>query len=155
MEMNEKTLSRTVQQGVPKSQMNRVENVRELYHQMISSEKYYFSELKPSHLQDKLAVVYAITNFHTQQVLYVGKTTNLRRRLYTNHLMGPLTNARLKKYLIDDIDVPEVSDVVNAKNYLKEHCYFQYVAESDMRLRGQLEGLFSYLLDAKYVDKEH
>lgn len=88
-------------------------------------------------------------------ILYVGKTTKLRRRLYTNHLMGNLATARLKKYLIDDPEMTDVSDLESAKQYIKNNCYFQYVEEPDMRKRGQLEGLFSYLLNVRYVDKEH
>ena len=122
---------------------------------MINSKRYYFSELKPSQLEENLSVVYSITNFKSNQVLYVGKTTKLRRRLYTNHLMGPTTNARLKKYLIDDQSLPNVFDLKTAKQYIKDNCYFQYIVEPDMRKRGQLEGLFSFILNVKYVDKEH
>ena len=135
--------------------MDRIKEIPALLKEMIDSEKYYFSELKPSALDKDLAVVYAITNFKTNEVLYVGKTTKLRRRLYTNHLMGNLANARLKKYLIDDPELPNISDIDLAKQFLKDNCYFQYVAEPDMRKRGQLEGLFSFVLNVKYVDKEH
>ena len=69
--------------------------------------------------------------------------------------MGNLATARLKKYLIDDPLITNVSDLDSAKQYIKNNCYFQYVEESDMRKRGQLEGLFSYLLNVRYVDKEH
>ena len=69
--------------------------------------------------------------------------------------MGNLATARLKKYLIDDIGITDVSDLSSAKQYIKDNCYFQYVVEPDMRKRGQLEGLFSYLLNVRYVDKEH
>ena len=69
--------------------------------------------------------------------------------------MGNLATARLKKYLIDDPEIKDVSDLDSAKQYIKNHCYFQYIEESDMRKRGQLEGLFSYLLNVRYVDKEH
>ena len=135
--------------------MDRIKEIPALLKEMTDSEKYYFSELKPSALDKDLAVVYAITNFKTNEVLYVGKTTKLRRRLYTNHLMGNLATARLKKYLIDDIGITDVSDLSSAKQYIKDNCYFQYVVEPDMRKRGQLEGLFSYLLNVRYVDKEH
>ena len=135
--------------------MDRIKEIPALLEKMLDSKKYYFNELKPSQLVEYLSVVYAITNFNTNQVLYVGKTTNLRGRLYTNHLMGPLANARLKKYLIDDPEILEVNDLASAKQYIKDNCYFQYVAEDNMRKRGQLEGLFSFLLDVKYVDKEH
>lgn len=135
--------------------MNRISEIPALYDSMIQAEKYYFSDVKPSQLEENLPVVYSITNFKTGMVLYVGKTTRLRRRLYTNHLMGSLNTARLKKYLIDDPEAPEVVDLDSAKKYLKANCYFQYVAEYDMRKRGQLEGLFSFILNVKYVDKEH
>lgn len=135
--------------------MDRIKEIPALLEAMLYSKKYHFSELKPSQLEEYLPVVYAITNFNTNQVLYVGKTTNLRGRLYTNHLMGPTANARLKKYLIDDPNIPEVKDPASAKQFIKDNCYFQYLAEPDMRKRGQLEGLFSYILDVKYVDKEH
>lgn len=135
--------------------MERLKEIPLLIAQMKDSPIYYFNSLKPSDLPIDLSVVYAITNFHTNEVLYVGKTTKLRRRLYTNHLMGNLATARLKKYLIDDPEIKEVIDLNSAKQYIKDHCFFQYVTEYDMRKRGQLEGLFSYLLDVRYVDKEH
>lgn len=135
--------------------MDRIQEISLLQNQMKGSKKYYFSELKPSDLDENLCVVYAITNFRTNEILYVGKTTKLRRRLYTNHLMGNLATARLKKYLIDDSQMTDVSDLESAKQYIKNNCYFQYVEEPDMRKRGQLEGLFSYLLNVRYVDKEH
>lgn len=135
--------------------MDRINQIPLLLKELVDSDKYYFNELKPSQLEKELAVIYSITNYKTNVVLYVGKTTKLRRRLYTNHLMGSLANARLKKYLIDDLKLPHITNIEEAKQYIKDNCYFQYIAEPDTRRRGQLEGLFSYLLDVKYVDKEH
>jgi len=106
-------------------------------------------------LEDGLAVVYAIFNKDTNETLYVGRTKNLRRRLYTSHLMGPQTNARLKKYLVEDSNEPTITTMNDAKTYLKEHCYFQYIPESDTRIRGQIEGLLSYVLDVRYMHEEH
>ena len=114
-----------------------------------------FADLKPSMIQDGLSGVYAITNFHTGEVLYVGRTKNLRQRLYNNHLMGPTSNARLKKYLIEDPEEITVTDIEAAKNYLKDNCYFQYLTESDIIKRGQLEGLLSFMLNVKYIHEEH
>ena len=88
--------------------MDRIQEIPSLQQRMLDSKKFYFSNLKPSDLQIDLCVVYAITNFHTNEILYVGKTTKLRRRLYTNHLMGNLATARLKKYLIDDTEITDV-----------------------------------------------
>lgn len=125
------------------------------YQTLAHSPVYTFEELKPSMLEDGLAVVYVISHRETGEVLYVGRTKNLRRRLYTNHLMGPPANARLKKYLVEDENESDIETMEDAKKYLRENCQFQYVVESDSRRRGQLEGLFSYLLNVRYIDEEH
>ena len=99
--------------------------------------------------------VYAIFDQVTGATLYVGRTKNIRRRLYTNHLMGPETNARLKKYLYKDSDRPDIPDMVAAKQYLIDNCYFQYIRVDEMIKRGQIEGLLSYLLNVTYIHEEH
>ena len=128
---------------------------KEIADQLLSSEKVDFKGLTPSRLEDGLSVVYAIIDKRDGKVLYVGRTKNLRRRLYTNHLMGPATNARLKKYLTEDSERPDIPDMDAAKQYLIDCCYFQYTPVEDMRTRGQIEGLLSYLLDVQYIHEEH
>lgn len=122
---------------------------------ILSAPKFYFKELKPSMLIDKLAAVYSITDASTGEVLYVGRTKNIRQRLYNNHLMGPKTNARLKKYLVDDPNQPQITDMLAAKEYLKSSCYAQFIPEDDMVKRGQIEGLISYMLNVRYIHEEH
>ena len=122
---------------------------------ILNAPKLYFKDLKPSMLVDKLAAVYAITDASTGEVLYVGRTKNVRQRLYNNHLMGPKTNARLKKYLVEDPDQPQITDMLAAKEYLKANCYAQYIPEDNMVKRGQIEGLISYMLNVRYIHEEH
>lgn len=129
--------------------------VSEIHQNFISRKKYFFANLVPSMLENKLPVVYAIFNKYTGETLYVGRTKNLRQRLYTNHLMGPKTNARLKKYLVEDAAETQINTMDEAKNYLKQNCYFQYLEERDTRKRGRIEGLLSYLLDVRYIHEEH
>ncbi len=106
-------------------------------------------------MMESVPGVYAIYDRDTGATLYVGRTKSIRRRLYTNHLMGPEANARLKKYLLNDDRRPEVSTLDEAKKYLQEHCDFQYIRVDDMTVRGQVEGLLSYLLDVTYIHEEH
>ena len=122
---------------------------------ILNAPKLYFKDLKPSMLVDKLAAVYAITDASTGEVLYVGRTKNVLQRLYNNHLMGPKTNARLKKYLVEDPDQPQITDMLTAKEYLKANCYAQYIPEDNMVKRGQIEGLVSYMLNVRYIHEEH
>lgn len=133
----------------------RLIDAKRIVDDILHAPKYYFKELKPSLLPDQLAAVYAITDTSTGEILYVGRTKNVRRRLYTNHLMGPKTNARLKKYLVEDPNQPQITDMLAAKEYLKANCYAQYLPEDDMVKRGQIEGLLSYMLNVRYIHEEH
>ncbi len=103
-----------------------------------------------------MSVVYVIFNKDTDEALYVGRTRKLRRRLYTNHLQGNKSAARLKKYLVDDNqNFPEINDYEKAKVWLKDNCYFQFVEVQDSRERGHVEGLLGFLLDSRYIEEEH
>lgn len=133
---------------------NRLEQARTIVEQLLQSKMYSFQGLRPSILES-VPGVYAIYDRDTVSTLYVGRTKNIRRRLYTNHLMGPETNARLKKYLWKDDRRPEITTMDEAKRYLQEHCDFQYIREDDKIVRGQVEGLLSYLLDVTYIHEEH
>lgn len=126
-----------------------------LANQLTSSPPLYFKGLTPSDIPENIAGVYVIFDDLTRETLYVGRTKNLRRRLYTNHLHGPKENARLKKYLVEDETQDHIQDMADAKKYLKDYCYVKYIKEDDTVRRGRIEGLFSYLFDVKYIHEEH
>ena len=137
-------------ENIPK----RMDEAQRIVDQLLNSQQYTFRGLTPSMLES-VPGVYAIFDKTTGATLYVGRTKNIRRRLYTNHLMGPETNARLKKYLYKDSDRPDIPDMVAAKQYLIDNCYFQYIRVDEMVKRGQIEGLLSYLLNVTYIHEEH
>lgn len=128
---------------------------RKIAEQLLKSAPLYFRNLTPSDLPEQIPGVYAIFDKDRNEVLYVGRTKDLRRRLYTNHLHGPKANARLKKYLVDDELQTSVKDMAEAKQYLKDHCYVKYLVEEDTLRRGRIEGLLSYLLNVRYIHEEH
>lgn len=125
----------------------------QLAEDFLSTRKISFSEIKPADLPDKPGV-YAIACKDTEETLYVGRTKNIRQRLYKQHLNGAFSNARLKKYLVEDPQT-DIPDIIAAKQYLLDNCYFQYIIVKDTLKRGQLEGLLSYLLDVRYMYEEH
>ena len=135
--------------------MERLAEAKRIVENLLGSKRYDFDGLKPSDLEDRLSVVYAIFDKTDGACLYVGRTKNLRQCLDTNHLMGPASNARLKKYLAEDLSREDIPTMEAAKQYLINHCYFQYRPVPDMRTRGQIEGLLSYLLDVRYIHEEH
>lgn len=132
---------------------NALNDGRMLVKQLLSAPPLYFGNLTPSDIPEGISGVYAI--FDSKEVLYVGRTKNLRRKLYTNHLHGPKSNARLKKYLVEDESEEEIMNMDDAKQYLKDNCYVKYIVEDDTIQRGKIEGLLSYLLDVRYIHEEH
>ena len=110
-----------------------------------------FSELLPSDIKENLSGVYFIAT-KKHEILYVGKASNLRRRIYTNQLQGNLSTARLKKYLIEDKELPEIDNPKKAKEWIKKICYFKILTEEDIRNRAEYEHLLSYYLSPRYLD---
>jgi predicted GIY-YIG superfamily endonuclease len=139
---------------LPPNYRQRYENMIIFIEKIWNQPSIKFSELTPSVLNEEGAV-YIIALIETDKVLYIGRTVNCRRRLYTNHLMGNQSTARLKKYLIEDPNVIEVTDYPSAKQYLRERCYFKYLPEEDSRTRGMMEGGLAYPLNVRYIEKEH
>ena len=135
--------------------MDRLAEAQRIVEELLDSKRYDFDGLQPSDLEDRLPVVYAIFDKVDGACLYVGSTKSPRRRLYTKHLSGSESNARLKKYLIEDPNQRNIDTTAAANYFLIDQCYFQYLTVPDMRMRGQIEGLLSYLLDVRYIHEEH
>ena len=126
----------------------------EIWDKIFSGQVYAFSSIVPSDLPEK-AGVYVIWLKDTEEVLYVGRTKNIRQRLYTNHLMGNKSSARLKKYLVDDTNLPSIVEYSDAKQYIKDNCCFQFILVEDNNERGHIEGLLGFLTEARYIEMEH
>jgi predicted GIY-YIG superfamily endonuclease len=113
-----------------------------------------FSKMTPS-LLPEIAGVYLITKIEDEGEVpyYIGRTKNLRQRLYTQHLMGSLANAQLKKYLIDNKICSTIKD---AKEFIKSYCAARWLEENDYRVRGAIEGYCTAMLFPAYgIDEEH
>lgn len=121
---------------------------------LLASKPLAFSQMTPSRVPTSPGV-YLITALLNGGELpyYVGRSKNLQQRLYNNHLMGPISNARLKKYLIDS---GECADINAAKEFIRSTCIARWIEESDMRRRGAIEGYVTGLLIPKYgIFEEH
>jgi predicted GIY-YIG superfamily endonuclease len=113
-----------------------------------------FKNMRPTKLPRQAAVyiIYTAKGGPTAPY-YIGRTKNLQQRLYRNHLMGSLSNARLKKYLID---AQECADLASAKTFIRAHCHARWVLIRDMRERFLAEGFLAATLQPKYgVYEEH
>ncbi len=143
-------------------QTNRLKAISKLVNHKSFLNEYYnkLIEFNPVKFNDDIynkvpnkAGVYAISLVKNSEYLYIGRTKNLKQRLYNNHLMGPLSNSRLKKYLIDNNICCNLDD---AKNYILNECQFSYVFVDNYRERGMIEGYFTGMLKPKFgIDEEH
>lgn len=126
----------------------------EKYEALINSKAISFRELVPSMIP-QIEGIYLITARKSRYEVpyYIGRSINLRRRIYTNHLMGSVANARLKRYLIAS---GECKDVVDAKNFIRNNCNVRWIEESNVRQRGAIEGYAMGLLFPEYgIYQEH
>jgi len=113
-----------------------------------------FAEMNRKQLPE-VGGVYLITALkgNVEIPYYVGRSKNLSNRIYRNHLMGALSNARLKKYLIS---TGECRNVKSAKRFIKEKCFARWIEESGVRKRGAIEGYVTGLLFPKHgIYEEH
>ena len=113
-----------------------------------------FSEMTPKCLPARGGVYLITARAKDHEIpYYVGRTGNLRRRLYTNHLMGPESNSRLKHYLIA---ARRCKDAKAGKKFLMRHCNVRWVLEGNSRHRGAIEGYVTAVLFPKYgIADEH
>ena len=80
--------------------------------------------------------------------IYVGKTSNLRDRIYTKLLMGDSQVHTLKRKLI----ATEFPDEETAKQYLRSDCQIQYLEIPGGRDRTFFEHFTISVLTPKYND---
>lgn len=131
----------------------RLKYAKEIWNDIMSSPVHWFSSFPQLRLPEE-AGVYIIWLKDPKEALYVGRTTNIHCRIYTNHLMGNESTARLKKYLVEDEELPNIDSYEEAKQYIKDNCCFQYIPIEDSNERGYVEGLLSFLTKVRYIQKE-
>lgn len=131
-------------------------SIKNIVESLEAKECVYFENLHEDTLVEGLPVVYVIFNKNNYEALYVGRTTDLRGRLYTNHLMGNKSTARLKKYIVEDnINFSNIKKYSEAKKWIKENCCFKYIEVKDSNDRGHIEGLLGFVLNSRYIESEH
>ena len=72
--------------------------------------------------------------------------------------MGNTSNARLKKYITEDVLHTCFGSKKNAKEYIRNNCHVRWILEDDLSRRGcgALEGYFTARLFPKYgIYEEH
>ena len=128
--------------------------IQDKYDALIKCPSISFKSIVPSMIP-QVGGVYLITarKSNYEVPYYIGRSMNLRRRIYTNHLMGPIANARLKRYLVGS---GECRDVIDAKEFIRNNCNVRWIEENDSRRRGAIEGYaIGFLFPVYGIYQEH
>lgn len=122
--------------------------------ELLNADALRFSLLTPGKVPKSPGVYVISALIDGEEVpYYIGRTKNLSQRLYNNHLMGPLSNARLKKYLIES---GEASDRAAAKEFILCNCQVRWLTQEGYRERGAIEGYATGVLFPKHgIYEEH
>ncbi|TKJ87223.1 hypothetical protein PaeCFBP13512_18550 [Paenibacillus sp. CFBP13512] len=166
----------SVAEKLPQEYIDRCDDLLTLLNTIWKSPMILFQKLVPSDLNelDAKGGVYVIGMLSSNEILYVGRTKNLKRRLYTNHLMGNQSTARLKKYLTSDellrefaksmeavftlptsAEYDKASSYKLAKEFLRKNCYIKFLEIDESRLRGLTEGGLAYAFNVRFIEDEH
>lgn len=78
-----------------------------------------------------------------QNSIHVGEAGNLRQRIYTNQLHGDEMASSVKKKLIGS---GKCKDMEEARQYLKDRCFVQYIFIEDESLRKFFEHFATSIL---------
>ncbi|MCL9662130.1 GIY-YIG nuclease family protein [Paenibacillus hunanensis] len=169
-------LESNVSKEAPEEYLQRCIDLQNVVKNIWAQTPLLFQHLVPSNLAevDGKGGIYIIGLLDSNEILYVGRTVNLKQRLYTNHLMGNQSNARLKKYLVADkilhefalqngkeLFLPNDADhnhkmsFEEAKNFLRNRCYVKFILIDESRIRGLQECGLAYALNVKYIEEEH
>ncbi len=122
--------------------------------ELLCAEPKPFAEIRRSMLPERPGVYVITARLNgLEHAYYVGRTKNLRNRLYRQHLMGPLANARLKKYLIA---CGECAGLPEAKQFIREVCSVRWIEQEGFRERSAIEGYATAMLFPKHgINEEH
>ncbi|MEM2939850.1 MAG: GIY-YIG nuclease family protein [Candidatus Bathyarchaeia archaeon] len=88
---------------------------------LLLGEPFSFRDLGSANLRDKPGV-YVIFN-ERNEVIYVGRTRNLRRRLLHDHRRGNVRGSQFRKALMQNYGLKNEDEI---SNYIDQKCTFKF-----------------------------
>jgi len=83
--------------------------------------------------------------------LLITSTGNVRRKAYINEYQGDASTSRLKRRLIEDNDMMDITSFAEAKDWLRDNVYCKVSYTSSIEECSRLEGGLAFLLEPLYV----
>ena len=100
--------------------------------ELLASQSFSFRDVIRDSVPDN-AGVYVIFN-ENEEIIYVGRTGNLRRRLLGDHRSGNVKGSQFRRALMQNYGFKNESEI---SNYICEKCAFKFreIADSVERIR--------------------
>jgi excinuclease UvrABC nuclease subunit len=80
--------------------------------------------------------VYVIYDKRSQQIIYAGRTKNLRRRLLGDHRRGNIEGSQFRKALGQSLGTNNEKEI---RKHIEENCSFRFLVIEDFEERVRLE----------------
>jgi len=117
--------------------MNKYENIALQYvekvKELLRSQSFSFGN-RNSDVHDK-AGVYVIFN-ERNEIIYIGRTMNLRRRLLGNHRSGNIRGSQFRRALMQNYGLKDECEI---SNYIRQKCTFKFKEIEDSLERVRFE----------------
>jgi excinuclease UvrABC nuclease subunit len=90
---------------------------------LLAESRYRFAEASSPDVP-KQAGVYVIYDKRINEIIYAGRTKNLRRRLLGDHRRGNIRGSQFRKALGRNFDLKSEDEITS---YILENCSFQFL----------------------------
>jgi excinuclease UvrABC nuclease subunit len=109
--------------------------------ELLASPSFSFRIATSDRVPDK-AGVYVIYNEH-DEIIYDGRTNNLRRRLLDNHKSGNVIVSQFRRALMQNYGLKDEGEI---SNYIRQKCTFKFKNIEDSVERVRLEHFATAIL---------
>jgi len=110
--------------------------------QLLAGPKHSFLQAT-SRTVSKQPGVYAIHDNRLKNIIYIGRTRNLRRRLLGDHRRGNIKGSQFRKALGRKMALKSEAEITN---YILENCSFQFMKVKEFEEMVKLEHFATAIL---------
>jgi len=102
---------------------------------LLSSNEYNFREDSSIHVPQKPGV-YAIVDKENNDIIYIGRTKNLQRRVLGDHRSGNIKGSQFRKALMRIYNLKSEQEI---SSYIQQKCAFKFKIIENQSERVRLE----------------
>jgi len=112
-----------------------VSNLLAEMEQLLAGPRYRFLQATSRTVSEQPGV-YAIHDKRVKDIIYIGRTRNLRRRLLGDHKRGNIRGSQFRKALGRKLSLKSEAEITN---YILENCSFQFLKIKEFEEMVRLE----------------